>query len=340
MALFPVLESDGKVQLDEKIRLNGLDSFVSVGSNAITTMTVKPENSETPISIFTSDVSERYLDWMYTAFVGDFDSENNKIDFSESGQDPVVGVVTPGTYTVSQLATQVESAMNAVGGGTYTVSVDAKNRFKIESTVSFNMFPETGDNVSESILSIIGFKLDLGTGTSAQGTPMEAMPKNVTIEIGDGVGTASISKKVRAYSKDGDRLFSSDEDLKPLESKIIRWLPEDHSTFNYQHREAQEQIMNYLDRNGYVNVFDNKYTKFDFIDLEEVRDWSKWLALKLIYEDQSESVDDKFQELAKMALNKESESRQRAVLRLDTNNDGKQDTGEHLTIGSVTVFRR
>jgi len=340
MALFPIVESDNDIQINDKLRIRGVESFVSQGSSAITTMTVQPEDSEAAIDIFNSDQRSRYLDWAYTSFVGDFDSSNNKLDFSETSGVDLLATITPGSYALSALVSEVETQLNASGAGTYTLTLDARNRITISSTVSFDLKSVTGENVDSSILPILGFKLDTNTVKSVEGTPFEYMPKKVTLEIGDGVSTSSINTMVNMYSVDGDRLFSNDGDLKPLENKIMKWLPSDRSSFTYQHRESQRQIINYLDRNGFVNVYNEKYTKFDIIDFEEVRDWSKWLALKLIYKDQNESIGDVFEDKAKYAESKEVESRNRAVLRLDVNKDGKADTGEELKLQSIDLFRR
>ena len=85
MAMFPLLQNDEKVQIGEKIRLDATKSFVSVGSTALTTLTVLPENDISAISVFDSESENRFLDWVYNDFEIDIDATNNKLDFTEDG---------------------------------------------------------------------------------------------------------------------------------------------------------------------------------------------------------------------------------------------------------------
>lgn len=59
---------------------------------------------------------------------------NNLLYFEETNGVSLVAVITPGNYSPSELATEIETQMNAVGSSTYTVPVDMlQNKFIINS---------------------------------------------------------------------------------------------------------------------------------------------------------------------------------------------------------------
>lgn len=65
MANFPLINVEPVVQVGEKIRIDCTKCFVSRGGSAITEITVVPEVGVTPISVFNSNSSLWYLDWVY-----------------------------------------------------------------------------------------------------------------------------------------------------------------------------------------------------------------------------------------------------------------------------------
>jgi hypothetical protein len=61
MAIFPSLELEQKLQVDDKTRLDARKSFISTGEAAITLVEIQPEASESFIDV----TSNKYLDWQY-----------------------------------------------------------------------------------------------------------------------------------------------------------------------------------------------------------------------------------------------------------------------------------
>ncbi len=62
------------------------------------------------------------------------DSGNNQIHFDEGGG-PLIGIVTPGAYTTTTILSVIKTAMEAVGGNTYTITYsNIIFRFTIAST--------------------------------------------------------------------------------------------------------------------------------------------------------------------------------------------------------------
>lgn len=344
MALFPILDFESEVQVNDKTRLDGSKSFVSKGATAISTMTIKPGDDGSSISVYDSDSDLRYLDWMFSAFSIDIDSTRNKIRMSQSSNYNVS--LTAGTYTLATLATEIATKLNAAGGtGTFSVSVDVDDKLTItNSTTRFTLDPYFSE---DSVLPYIGFKTrpdgenDYENATSHEGDIVDKLPRNVTLTVGDGSTTASITKVVYVVSKDGDALFSSDQDLRKHEYDIMKWVSPGRATFLDVHRKAQDLIVSWLDEEGYVNIYNEKYTKFDIVDHEEVRQWSTYLALHLIFKGIHNSEDDVFEDKAADYEAEMIRHRNRAILRLDTDKDGRADEHERLdTSWSGTVVRR
>ena len=63
-----------------------------------------------------------------------FNSTNNVITFSEGGGD-LTATITPGTYSISNLETEIKTRMDTAGSDTYTVSIDETTK---KLTVSSN----------------------------------------------------------------------------------------------------------------------------------------------------------------------------------------------------------
>jgi len=340
MALFPVLEIEKAVQLNDKTRLDGSKSFVSRGATAISTLTVTPGVGETPISVYDSaEVLNWYLDWKFSSFKLDVDSTNNKIDFKEGGAE-LTATVADGSYTLSTIATAIETAMNAAGG-TYTVTIDKDEKMTITGLVAFTLLPLGGTNRDTSTLPHLGFKQDFTVADiDHEGAVMDAWIRKVTLTAGDGATTATESKYIKVLQETGDALFSNDSDLVSHEHDILKYVPPGRSSFKQTHRRVQELILAWLDEQGYVNVFGHKFTKFDIKDVEEVRQWATAMALKLIFRSVANAIDDVFSEKAKEYAIQEIVHRNRAVLRIDIDEDGEVDSHEQLGIGSGTVVRR
>lgn len=136
-----------------------------------------------------------------------------------------------------------------------------------------------------------------------------------------------------------DKLFSSDNQLFPYEPNLLNWVRAGRNSFLDVHRESQTEILNYLDKNGYWDVNGDPLTKADVIDVQEFRDWSKFLTLKLIFEGLSNATSDIFHEKALRYREKEYLARDRAILRVDLDNDGDSDSKEEIDFRSSELIR-
>lgn len=351
MALFTNLKLEKAVQIKDRTRFDAGDSFVTKGATDITTLTVKPGSDASPISVFDSDLTERYLDYQFGSFNGDFDSTNNKIDFKENSGSELTATITPGSYTPATLATEVQTQLNSAGSLTYSVSVNIDDKMTISvSTGNFDLLPTTGTNADVSALPLMGFKplSRLGRDDSGfdkkstiTGAMIEYLEKIITVEVGDGSSTQSDDYKIRLYSVEGDRLFSNDGDLVSIYSDVLRYLRPGRNTFLDMHRQAQENIMNWFEENGYTDYLGDKITKHNIVDVDELNNWSQFETLQLIFRDLVKSNDDEFYiNLRNEFIKKANKARQRVILYFDYDNDGKAERGETMQIRSGRFYRQ
>lgn len=336
MAIFPVLEIEEKVQVSDKTRLDGQKSFVSHGA-AISQLRIKPSKNDAFIDV----TSAKYLDWQFD-FTLDVDATNNKINFIELAGPERTGTISTLNYSVSSLAAAVQTAMNAAGGSlSYTVTADSDNKITISANGGFSLLVGTGTNKSTSIFGNIGFTGDDLTGKSTYtGSKIESFPKLVTIEVTQTPDVATATKVITAFSEAGDNLYSTDFNLQVHEPDVLRFVKKGRSTFKDVHRRAQETILAWLDKEGFVDVYGNKYTKAALVLTDELKEWSTFTALRLIFEGIHNAVDDVFIEKAKRYKGLETFHRERAVLRLDTDGDGVANQFEETDIRSCVVIRR
>lgn len=345
MALFPNIEIEGEVQLNDRTRFSGVKSYVSKGSLDFVIMTIKPGLEQSAISVFDPDQDLRFLDWEFDTWNCDIVAENKYIDFSEGGVEKTA-VLTESTYSLSQLADEIETQLNAVGDNIYTVAVGAKDKLTISSDGSFTLLPVSGENSRNGLLKHIGFTEDTSdTAVSRTGSQVEYLLKQVTIYGEDAAtptaNTKTSSKLIKVYSEDGDHLFSSDEELTALEPEILKWVSPGRNTFKDVHRRVQKNILTHLDEEGYVDVYDKPYTKAAIVNISEVRPWATYMAMRLIFEGIHNSKEDVFAEKARAYLSEEIKARSRMILRIDVDNDGKVDTTEGLgSFGSGRLSRR
>lgn len=137
-----------------------------------------------------------------------------------------------------------------------------------------------------------------------------------------------------------DKLFSNDQELELEEPSIRKYVPEGKNSFKNVHRHCQTKILEYLDRQGFINIYGAKYEKEDCVNLQEFREWSRYMALRLIFEGISNASDDVYAKKRDYYSEMEVQARQRAILRIDTDKDGIVDDSEGLDQNSIRlVFR-
>ena len=137
-----------------------------------------------------------------------------------------------------------------------------------------------------------------------------------------------------------DMLFSSDAEIEQVEQDILKWVKPGRNSFLNVHREAQFQILDWLNDNGHRLEDGSRITKAEILDDLEVKKWSKHLVLQLIFEDLSNAVDDVFDRKALKYSAKVQTAQDKSVLRFDFDADGTLEDGEGLNIQTIFMVRR
>ncbi len=164
--------------------------------------------------------------------------------------------------------------------------------------------------------------------------------ETITTRIIAGSATGEIETEIQVITANDDYLYSNDSDLQMQESDIMKWVKDGRNSYKDLHRRAQTLILNHLRKQGYVDVNGDPYTKEAIVDIEEVKQWSTFIVLRIIFDSISNAVDDVFAAKSKYYKGQEVEWRNQAVLRLDTDGDGVVDDGEQVDIQSGVVVRR
>lgn len=332
MSIFALLDFEKEVQIEDKTRLDCSKCFVVKGVTAISTLTVTAGVGASSVSVYDSDENERYLDWVWESLAFDIDSTNNTILFNEGGS-TLTATITSGSYTLSSLASEIKTQLDAAGALTYTVTVTADSELTISANGSFEL-------EACELLSQLMFETDEGVSASTTSEVVEYGVRKITVAVGNGTLTDTKYFYQKVYSSTGDRLFCTDHDLTAHEPDLMKWVRSGRSSFKDVIRRSQGLIIAWLDEKGYVNAYGDKFNKWDIADLEEVRQWSIFQTLKLIMQGLSNVTDDVFDKKAKEYSKFEEAARQRVILRLDTNRDGVVDATEGLFISSGNLFRR
>lgn len=148
----------------------------------------------------------------------------------------------------------------------------------------------------------------------------------------DGAPTTK-ADEIICLSESNDRLFSNDNDILSYEVDIYRLLRKGRSSFLDFHRIAQRIILDDLDQKGLTDNNGNRLTKLDVFDIEEVKEWSKYTTLSLIFKSVQSEIDDVYDQKSKMYSDMADRQKTRATIRLDLDNDGTVDTVPNLVSG-------
>lgn len=162
----------------------------------------------------------------------------------------------------------------------------------------------------------------------------------VLVEAGAASASADYSQSIQVVTPITDKLFSTDQDIKLHEPDILKWTEDGRKSFLNIHRRAKKLILEYLRREGYVDVYGNPFTDSAIVDIEEVRQWATFTTLRIIFEGISNSTEDVFNEKAKRYFELEQKWRSIALLRLDIDGDGQSEEDEGIDLRSCLVVRR
>lgn len=96
-------------------------------------------------------------------YLGDINEENNLINFIEPNKDNIelTGTLRVGTYTVTDIGTEFQRALEDAGQNEYSVVVDRDTRvITVSADDDFDLLVTTGSNAGLSSYSLLGFTSD------------------------------------------------------------------------------------------------------------------------------------------------------------------------------------
>lgn len=225
--------------------------------------------------------------------------------------------------------------------GSLPTKVQTGEKFRLDLT-------RTYAHVSEHTIGRIDVTIDATTYTvtsekyfdfdfSSTGT------KTISVEVeltGQGHPLTNKDFTIEVVSASDENLFSTDEQLELHEPDILSYLPHGKGCFKFVHRLSQDKILSELDEKNVLDKDGNKLTAADFVDVTEVKDWSKFYSLMFIYNSLSNSVDDIFNEKYLRYKEYMMQARNRAVLRYDYDGDGTIEDGEATNMNYMRLVRR
>ena len=166
-----------------------------------------------------------------------------------------------------------------------------------------------------------------------------AATKTVTLRITTDGAPVTFTRDIVVVTAAVERLFSKDSDIRFHEPDILKWIPSGKADFRFVHRRAQDRIIAWLDEKRYWGTDGERLTLDEIVDLQEFKEWSTFMALRLIFQGNSNAVDDVFAIKAKRYNNLEVSARNRGTLRLDKNRDGELSQGERQDVWTHRLTR-
>lgn len=162
--------------------------------------------------------------------------------------------------------------------------------------------------------------------------------KTISVRLTSDGAPVTKTFSVEVLSVADDALFSTDQDIIQSESEIHRFLPDGRNSYLYVHREAQRLILADLNQRGIRKNDGSKLDKTDILDSTDVREWSKYLTLKMIFMDISDREDDVFMQKCINYGQKAFLARD-SFIAIDFNDDGEKQDNEELESGSTELVR-
>jgi hypothetical protein len=97
-------------------------------------------------------------------------SDNSVMNFSEGGGE-LAATISSGSYSFTELAVEIATALNAAGALTYTVTANRSTRtYTIAASGTFSLLAATGSQIANGPWALIGFAADQTGMTTYTGT--------------------------------------------------------------------------------------------------------------------------------------------------------------------------
>jgi hypothetical protein len=341
---FGVIEVEESVQVRDKFRISLAKSFVPTNETAIDQVRVTPGLDENQYDISPTVSKDQFLDWEYWLWTFDFEKDlNDKIDIEIDGILVTVSFGSINFQSLNDLVGYLLAVIGSSGLTGVTISVSNDNRLTISADQSFKLLPETGPNKNIQMLKHLGFRYDTGYSNSQTGYPVEYGQKKILADIGSPSGYDQTYKFINLYSKEGDRLFCENDDLRKHESDILKWVEDGRTSFLNVIRRSQQLIIEDFNKSGWTDISGKPLTKWSFDITENLRDWSIYQSLSIIFDDISNAVDDTFFKQARIYDGKSKEAKARFIaVDFSSKGDNKNPNlkSESVALNTVNLFRR
>lgn len=161
----------------------------------------------------------------------------------------------------------------------------------------------------------------------------------VTTGTGDDEAFGFGDAELQIITPEEDLLFSDDSDIYAEEPTANSILPEGRTSFLHVHREAQKQIMAAISKRDTSGVWAEPSS---IVDKREVRDWSKYLSLQIIYQGSINEPGDVYAVKAETYRQRAQAEEARGLIALDLDGDGTPDAeaAQGARISSASLVRR
>ena len=146
--------------------------------------------------------------------------------------------------------------------------------------------------------------------------------------------------EIQVIDEATDNLWSTDQDLEKHEPNIRQYLKNYRFNFNQEHRRAQTMILEWLDQMKFtMSDGVTKITKDKVLVTEEMREWSTFKTLELIYAGNSNIPDDNQDKKARDYFDEANRARTKQLRGVDWNNSGEIEVSEHQQLDTCDVIQ-
>lgn len=215
--------------------------------------------------------------------------------------------------------------------------IDAQGSFFTngEELTEFNIYPDFA-NAPTTVFNVLSdcpedHYLDWAYETAGE--------YSIKVEMKTLSETKAITYTINVITEADDNLLSTDAMVYSYESELKKYLPFGRNSWKYLHRKAQEEILDYMYRNGIFNPDGSKIEKSQLIG-DKLEKWSTFETILLIYQDIKTSNAEAFNEKLEDYSFKRNEARKIYKMSYDSNKDGVVDDKDVPRAMRVTYFTR
>lgn len=220
-------------------------------------------------------------------------------------------------------------------------TVQENDKTRLDGSKSFTSTPDAAITLMEIEPSSGSGFLDITSNQYLDWQYSTEATETVSLRITTAAGgPTTVTQDIKVVSAATDKLFSNDQDLVLHEPDILQWVRKGRHSFLDVHRRAQDRIIAKLAELKFTDTNGDRLTKDAIIDIDEVRQWSTFLTLQLIFEGISNATDDIFSEKAKHYRQLKENALNMGLIRLDTDGDGSIDGSEKLEFRTRGLIRK